>query len=240
MTKAPISISIPTHCRPEMLTESFAQVLDDPRIREVVVSDDCSGDGSFEKVIARWHGHEKVRVFRNKSNFDCYRNKRQAVELSTSEWCVLLDDDNVISRDYLDKLWALPPWEAGTIYCPDFAEPHFNYTQFSGCTVTRQNVAQLMVHKVPRGFSDFKTALNTCNYFIHREAYLQTWVGGVDPVTADTLFHAYNWLAAGGVLLFVPGLRYQHRIHEGSHYKKNWRRTGNFVVQVENKLKSLK
>lgn len=240
MSKGPISISIPTHCRPEMLTQSFAEVLEDERVREVAVSDDCSPDGSYEKLLAKWSGHPKVRLQRNKHNVDCYRNKKLAVELATSDWTILLDDDNVLGPDYLDRLWELPAWDPNILYCPDLAHPHFNYQRFAGHVISARNVAHFMGLPPKKGETEFRTALNTCNYFFHRQTYLQRWVGDVDPVTADTMFHAHNWLRAGGFMIFVKGMQYIHRIHEGSHYKKNWRRTGNFALLLEQKLRAMR
>lgn len=232
MTK--VSIAIPTYCRAEMLIQSFSQVLGDERVGEVVITDDCSPDGSFQKVCAWADGNPKVRVYRNERNLDCYRNKREAVAMATSKWVILFDDDNVLGPDYLDTLYAQAPWDPRVLYCPDWAKPAFNYTALAGVRVDRRNVAGMMKRE------HFATALNTANYLVHRETFLGVWDGTVDPVTADSMFHAYNHLAAGGAVLIVPGLRYEHRIHDGSHYKKNVHRTGNFADVVEQKLKSLK
>lgn len=223
-----------------MLTQSFAEVLDDDRIREVAVSDDCSPDDCYAKLVAKWDGHPKVKLYRNKHNVDCYRNKKQAVELATSDWVILLDDDNVIGPDYLDRLWELPAWDANVLYCPDLAHPHFNYQRFAGPVISCRNVAYFMAMPHKKGETEFRTALNTCNYFFHRQTYLQRWVGNVDPVTADTMFHAFNWLRAGGFMVFVRGMQYIHRIHAGSHYKNNHKRTGNFAHLLEQKLRQMK
>lgn len=229
-----ISICIPTFRRPQMLRESFYYVLQNPRVKEVVISDDCSGDGSFEYNIRQFAHEPKVKLFKNKSNVDCYRNKRQAVELATQPWVILLDDDNVIKPDYLDALWKYPRWVPSIIYCPDYAMPNFNYTHLAGSMVTKFTVAKML------NVSHFKCALNTCNYFLHRETYLACWSGSVNPHTADTMFHAYNHMSRGGALLFVPGLRYLHRIHEGSHYKNNHKKTGNFARDLEKMLGAMR
>lgn len=228
-----IGIAIPTYCRQTWLEESFRHVLADPRISEIVISDDCSRDGSFEHTRAAFAGHAKVMVHQNPRNLDCYRNKHQAVELTTSPWVILLDDDNVIKPDYLDTLFALPAWDPRVIYCPDYAQPHFNYTLFAGQLINRNNLKRFLL--VPH----YKTNLNTCNYFIHRESYLKTWDGSVDPLSADTMFHAFNWFKSGGGFYIVPGLRYLHRVHEGSHYKRNFKRARQFTEQLELKLRTL-
>lgn len=229
-----ISIAIPTHCRYDMLMESFGQVIDDDRIREVVVSDDCSADGSFERLISKFKNHTKVKLYRNKNNVDCYANKRQAMELATSEWVVLFDDDNILAMDYINRLYAIPLWEDHTIYAPEWAKPHFNYKHFGGLVISRRNVARFM------NLAHFKTALNTCNFFVNRQNYLNVWDGSVNPHTADSLFQAFNWLAAGRRIMIVQGLHYFHRVHEGSHYKRNLKKTGNFAREIEAKLRMLK
>lgn len=213
--------------------ESFAGVLADARIREIVISDDFSKDGSFEKLMAKFSGHVKVKVFRNKANVDCYRNKRQAVELATSDWVILLDDDNIIDGQYLDAIYK-QLWKPEVIYCPDWAKPSFNYTSFSGVLASRRNIRMLLSRP------HFDTVLNTCNYFLHRPTYLACWDGSINPHTADTLFHALNHILKGGSFMVVPGLRYWHRIHEGSHYKRNWRKTAGFDKVVKSKLMALR
>lgn len=229
-----ISIVIPTYCRFEMLCESFEQVIHDDRIREVVISDDYSNDGSFERILEVFKDDPKVRVFRNKENMDCYANKRQAVELSTSDWVILFDDDNILDQSYIDRLYGMNIWDANTIYAPEWARPHFNYQTFAGQLISKRNVARFMT------MNHFKTALNTCNYFVNRQSFLEVWDGSVNPHTADSLYQAYNWLAKGKRIMVVAGLQYFHRVHEGSHYKRNLKKTGDFARVIEQKLRMLR
>jgi glycosyltransferase involved in cell wall biosynthesis len=229
-----ISIAIPTYCRAKMLHESFDRVIGDARIREVVVSDDFSQDGSFESNLSAFKNLPQVKIYRNKENVDCYANKRQAMEHVTSEWSILFDDDNILEPDYIDRIFNLGLWDPNTLYCPDWARPHFNYTTFAGQLITRRNVARFMT------MNHFRTALNTCNYFVNRQSFLEVWDGSVNPHTADSLFQAYNWLKAGKRIMIVPGLRYFHRVHEGSHYKRNLKKTGTFAHEIEQKLRMMK
>ena len=205
------------------------------RISEICISDDYSNDGSFEK-LTRWATKKfpRVSLYRNAKNLDCYANKHRAVQLARHDWVILFDDDNILPTSYLDILFKLPQWDTQTVYCPDFAQPHFDYTAFSGQTVTRENVAGLM----PK--PHFATALNTANYFFHKWTWLGVWDDTVNPHTADSIYQAYRLLAAGKQLHVTSGLRYFHRVHNGSHYKNNVHKTGNFAAEVEAKLKSLK
>lgn len=232
-----VSLAIPTYNRFDFLTECISYVIDDPRIGEIVVSDDASTDGSYEKLQTLFKSHPKVKLFRNGSNVDCYRNKALAVERATLPWVILFDDDNVLPKDYLDtlygKIWEVT-WQEDTVYCPDYAEPYFDYTAFGGSLVNRSNVAEFM--KKPH----FSTALNTANYFFHREHWLRVWDSLVEPNTADSIYQAYRLLSGGCQLMFVRGLRYFHRVHEKSHYKLNVHRTGNFASKVEEMLRQLR
>lgn len=227
MAKEPVSLAIPTHNRFGLVLECLGPVLADQRIGEVVLSDDCSTDGSFERLLSRFGSHPKVRLYRNKQNVDCYFNKRMAVELASLPWVILFDDDNVIKPDYLNTIFSLPDWDRNTVYCPEWAQPHFDYRKYSGLLIDRASVSRYMFH------SSFKTALNTCNYFVNRDAYLEVWDGSRNPYTADSIFQVYNWLRSGKRLLIVRGLRYFHRVHPGSHFKRNNKKTGGFAKEIE-------
>lgn len=255
-----ISICIPTYNRYQMTLESFAQVLGDPRVSEIVIVDDRSTDDSCEKLI-EWgitsvlrfpykkelvvdepkysffdaRTNTAVRLYRNSSNLDCYQNKRVAVDHCTNEWCILLDSDNIIDKTYLDKLFEIPDWSADTIYTPCFAKPHFDFRNFAGVTIHKNNVAQLM-----NQFSNLEVCLNACNYFVNREEYLLCFDDRLDPVTSDSIFTCYNWLRSGNQIHVLPGLEYEHRIHDGSHYQNNIHKTpAGFHQEILHKLSQL-
>jgi len=231
----PISLVIPTYNRFKLLLECVRNVLTDRRIAEICISDDHSLDVSFSKLM-EWAGKHfpKVSLYRSPVNQDCYFNKHRAVQLAKHDWVILFDDDNIIPTSYLDTLFGLPSWDENTVYCPEFAQPYFDYTDFSGCLITRGNVASYMLRP------HFATALNTANYFFHKNTWLGVWDGSVNPHTADSIYQAYRLLNAGKQLYITPGLRYFHRVHDGSHYKNNVHKTGKFAAEVEAKLKALK
>ncbi len=69
---------------------------------------------------------------------------------------------------------------------------------------------------------------------------LRVWDGSVDPVTSDSLYQNYRWLEAGNSIYVVPGLEYEHRVHDGSHYKEHHRKTGNLYNELVQKLKEMR
>jgi glycosyltransferase involved in cell wall biosynthesis len=229
-----ISLCIPTFNRFELVKKCIAKVKDDPRIDEIVLCDDASTDGSFEKLEEYAATVEKIKLYRNPTNRDCYANKREALKWATNDWCILFDSDNEIGTDYLDRLSNWANWNPDFAYLPVFAKPHFDYREFSGLMFSRDNVARYM------GNGTFRCALNTANYFVNRQTYLTMWDPQVNPNTADSIYMNYRYLAHGKSLVFVPGLEYFHLVHEQSHYKLNCHKTGNFIDDVEKKLRALK
>ena len=230
-----LSICVPTYNRYQMTIEAFAQVLDDPRISEIVIMDDCSTDGSTQQLADYFTGIQKVKLWVNSINIDCYKNKKTAIEHCTNEWCILLDSDNIIDITYLDRLFDIPEWSVDTIYTPQWARPHFDFRSFAGVTIHKNNVAQLMAQ-----FLNMEVCLNAANYFVNREEYLLCFDASKDPVTSDSIFMCYNWLHSGNQIHVLTGLEYEHRIHEGSHYQKNVNRTpAGFHQEILHKLSQL-
>jgi glycosyltransferase involved in cell wall biosynthesis len=232
MSNRTISVAIPTHNREALLYESFQHLVNDDRVSEIVVVDDHSEESVYKRVEMVLGRIPKIKLYRNTFNLDCYRNKHNAISYCDGDFAILLDSDNIVGKDYIDKIFE-HSWEPDVILAPVFAYPQFDYREFEGLVVTKSNVASLMDRKM------FSTALNTANYFVNKESYRDVFDYKQDPVTADSIFMAYQWLNAGKKIYFVPGMQYFHRVHPGSHYQNNVHRTGNFLSMVEHKLRSL-
>lgn len=236
-----ITIAITTYNRTTLLFESFAQVINDDRVTEIVISDDNSRDEVYQAVAKYCKDHIKITLYRNDVNLDCYKNKRQAISLSSNEWVILLDSDNKISKEYIDRVESLivSGLNPRTIYQPEFARPHFNFEKYSGINITKNNVGKLISDET------FQTMLNAANYLVNRDEYLKVWDRTVDPVTSDSIFQAYNWLKSGNSIYVVPGLNYYHRVNnhngeEQSHYVSNIRNTPHgFHHSIVSKLKEM-
>lgn len=223
-----ISLCLTTYNRFELLKESFAQVLDDSRIDDIIILDDCSTDGSFEKIVEHYKDIPKVRIIRQAQNRGMSLNKRDAIGYAKNEWCIILDSDNIIGPDYLDSFyddrlkhnWKFEngEWQmlgTDTIFCPSFAKPEFDYSEFSGFTI---DIIKARNHiKNDR----LNMCLNTCNYIVHRDSYLKAYKHNPAHIASDTIWFAYNWLQQGGSFYIVPGMEYFHRIHKGSGFLQN-------------------
>lgn len=230
----PITLSLTTYNRFDLLKKSFENVIDDPRISEIVISDDASEMEIFDKIVSEWKDHPKVKIFRNLTNQGVYRNKYYSAMYATNDWVILFDSDNVIGPDYLDKLYELPDWDEKTVYCPGRALPEFNYTRISNEPIHKGNVNALW--KRPQ----FDACLNTMNSFFNRQEYLNVWKDDFEPISSDSIYMNYKWLEAGNKIQIVPDLQYYHRIHKGSHYVNNCARSMEIHREIEQKIRRLK
>lgn len=207
-----ISLCITTYNRFEMLFESFEKVLNDPRISEIVIVDDCSNDDLFQKVrVAVW-SYGKVKLYRNDRNVGMSRNKAKAIELATNPWCIIFDSDNIIDLNYLDEITTEMLMDPTTIYCPEYAKPQFDYRKYAGQTINAGNASKVM--EKPMG----ECLFNTCNYLVNRDEYLQVYEYNPDMKGTDTIWFNYLWLKGGNYFHVVPGMQYFHRVHAGSGF----------------------
>ena len=230
-----ISLCLTNFNRTEFLYQSFEQVLYDDRISEIVISDDCSDDQVYQAITHKYFSIPKVKIFRNETNLDCYRNKRQAVKHATNEWVLLLDSDNIFDSNFIDVIFSQREWNKSWAYTPEFAKPHFDFRDISGVALSSANVFTYLEK------GNCSTMLNAMNYFINREEFLRVWDNSVDPVTSDSLFQNYNWLKGGNTVYVTPGLQYEHRVHPGSHYQNNHKRTpSGFHDSIIEKLKTMR
>lgn len=239
-----ITVAITNFNREQLLYESIEQIIDDERISEIVISDDASEYGLYTRVVDHYKPYPKVKIYRNEKNLDCYFNKHKAVTLATNEWVLLIDSDNVFSKDFIDKVFeenlTNRKWMRSVVYQPSFAKPNFDFTAFDGILVHKSCVSNLMPQH------QFQTLLNTNNNFFNREAWLSVFDNSVDPVTSDSIYQNYRWLEAGNSIYVVPGLHYEHRVsnhgkEEGSHYvQKNRKTPKGFHESIVNKLKAMR
>lgn len=228
-----ISLCLTTYQRYDLLLKSFAQVLNDDRISEIVIVDDHSDANTVQALRHLHFSNGKVKIFYNDHNHGVYRNKKRSVELATNEWCIVFDSDNVITPAYLDTLYSIENWETKTAYLPSFGKPTFDWRHLAG-TYTRSNIAD----HIRRPMMD--SVINAMNFFVNRDRYLQVFDPKVEPISADSIYINYLLLLNGGTMEIVKGLEYEHLIHKGSHYVQNRGASNNMHGLIMNKLKQMR
>lgn len=234
-----ISIVIPTYNRFEMTIEAFDKVLNDDRVSSVFIFDDFSTDNSFDKLYEYFYSTDKVKVHSNSFNADCYKAKMMSVLFSKdtddNDFCILLDSDNIIDKSYIDAIYSIDEWNENTFYTPCFAKPNFDFRKFYGTILSKENIAQYIDN------NEIQVCLNAANYFINKNKYLSVYDATINPHTSDSIYMAMLLLESNGKIIIVPNMEYEHRVHDGSHYKKNNKKTPiGFHGSILEKLKNMK
>lgn len=209
-----LTFAVTVYNRYEMLLESFAGILHDPRIDEILIMDDCSEDKYWSKIKDLPNLNPKIKVVRQLQNRGMSVNKRDAVSNSKNEWVILADSDNVFGKDYLDAIENQDPLIGRIIYCPSFAKPHFDYRNIQK--------AYNIKHFTRPDFSipAINCFFNTCNYVVTKKEYLRVWEQNDEMEGTDTIWFAYLWLKAGNYLEVVSDMQYYHRVHKESGFLK--------------------
>lgn len=228
-----LSLCITTFNRFDLLKESYAQVIDDPRISEIIIVDDCSTEpGIKEKVNSLAGG--KVKAFHQAQNRGMAENKMCAISYASNEFAIILDSDNSFGVDYIDALYASGQFLTDqVISCPEFAYPDFDFRKYSGQFIDRKNAKKYM------GDPMFRCFLNCCNYCVPKNTYVKTYQH--DPLVkeTDTIAFNYHWLNAGNSFYMVPGCRYNHLVHKNSGFLKNIDYNMVKAKEFENKIMAL-
>lgn len=233
-----VAVAIPTRNRADRLLDLIPRLLRDPRIGEVVVRDDASDAADYARLQAGLAPLEpRVRLARNERNLGAFANKLAVVGDCRCEWAILLDSDNRLGPDYLDRFYALPAWSERVIYCPQRARPRFDFRFLGGATLDVRAVATLFT---PDWTDSMRVFLNTGNYIVPARAYVARGrpyadrnVGGGDVFFANLI-----WLQEGGLLQVLPGLEYDHDVHEGSWFKETATQSKALVREMQAALES--
>ena len=159
-----ICICIPTWNRVEMTLNSFLKVYNDERIKNIIIVDDASELSIYNDLKKECDKLDKVKLYRNLTNRDCYANKYVSISLSTTDYCIILDSDNQIDTSYIDKIFE-QEWADDMILAPDWAEPMFNYTEYSNLIISKKNLPEYIDKPM------FETCLNCMNYFVNKNSY---------------------------------------------------------------------
>lgn len=223
-----ISLCITTYNRYELTLKSFEKVLNDERITEIIIVDDCSTDGSYRKLQEAVKDFSKVRLYQNDFNVGMSLNKAKAIGLAENDWAIIFDSDNSMDSSFIDAIYS-HMWDEKTIFCPSFSKPHFDFRAFSGKTYSRKNIKELINN------SQGEVAANTCNYFVNRNEYLKVYEHNKLMKGTDTIWFNYKWLESGNQLYITPGMEYEHRVWAGSGFMQHC----NYNMAQAKKLKHL-
>lgn len=212
-----ISLAITNYNRSILLKEAVDKVLNNNFISEIVIMDDASNADIIDYLRKTFQNHPKVKLITRPANVGMHTNKRDAVFYCSNDWVILFDSDNIIDHKYIEAIPAIETLDPEIIYMPEKAKPNFIYTEFIGKVFSVPSTKLYLSRKNAM----FDCLLNTCNYLVNRNKYLEVWRFSEFIDAADTIWFLYHWLKVGYKFTVMPNCEYFHRVHEGSGFMKN-------------------
>lgn len=243
-----ISCAIPHYNNARFMHDTLNLLVNDVRICEIIICDDVSTDlCELKNIITNIPNSYKIKLYENKTNLGVYYNKLKSISKCTSEWAILLDSDNILGDNYIDKLYSIYPWNNNYIYAPDQpvtfpGQPSTNmdYRFMSDKTINRSQY----IHNFNN--MRFQCLINTCNYFVPVTRYNKCHSDKnydrdiIDSLDSAVLFT--DWICSGYFVKVIKGLTYHHRLHPQSNYTISKARKHEIIVkkQLFEKIQSVK
>jgi hypothetical protein len=215
-----ISVVTPFYNTGFWARESLKVALEDERIDDIVIVDDCSIPGETEMLQNAIKDQPKIRYYRNDENIGELKTRIKGAEFAKNEWVIFLDGDNFLTKEYLDKLYMIPHWRQNVIYHPSFGnERHINYTQLEGEYLSKKNISKYINTQLYM----ISMFLNTGNYFMSKHWYLDCAYK-----VQETPKHEYGdivfnnqWLQDMKYIYVVQGMKYVHTLRKNSAWKEH-------------------
>jgi len=243
-----ISICIPTYNRTNMVLESFSEIIDNEIISEIIIVDDNSVIDMYNdlsKMINNLNSN-KIKLFRNEKNKKAFLNKIESVSRAENDWVIILDSDNILTRDYIDSIPS--ELDETTFYLPSRARcdsPYLDYRDFVNINIDKNDYKNLDMNNVK-----VQCLLNTGNYLVNKKTYLKAFEleeNILECYALDPFYHTY--LCFKNIdnfkLNIVTGMEYYHRLHNGgglesnSYYIENSYNSSQFQKQLVNRILEL-
>jgi len=212
-----ISVAIPYHGdRYEWTMQSIRNVHDHDKVKEIVIVIDKS-DVSSPNLITSIREFCKVSYISNDKRLLAFNNKIKTVRLCKQPWVALIDSDNVINCEYIDKFLNETKYN-NVIYQPCKGKPALNYESYIGKVIdlkwAKEHIDDLY----------FDRLINTGNYIFFKS----TWIESIDKIVdktydpfVDVAYANYYCLKNGMCIKVIEGMEYMHTVHSMSTYVLN-------------------
>ena len=229
-----ITLAIPEYNTSQYFKDCIKYAVEDNFVDEIVVNDDKSTDQHLDNLISiiREINLPKIKLFVNSQNTGAFRNKYLAVKNSTNDWVYLLDSDNHPFEESYHIIKNISDDDPSICYSPqnlfcknDNVSDYENISNYDfgydliGIEESKKSLCN--------GVEWFNWFVNTGNYIVNRNTYLETLKEPFEDFStpllhADTASVFYYWLKNGNKFKIVQGLRHNHRLRPDS----NWHSCG--------------
>lgn len=187
-------------CYPNLLRQTFKDF-------EIVIVDDCSTDGSFQKLQQLAETDNRIKLFQNETNKGVGFTKRECVSKASGKICAFADPDDAIYETAIeDSISVLQKNDAVAAYsqimlCDEQLKPLHLYPR---------------TRKIKNGNRFFFNINNEVSHFFSfkKEAYSKT--EGINPeLTSSVDFDLYLKMYETGDFVFIEKPLYCYRRHQG-------------------------
>lgn len=246
------SLCIPTIDRfDNFLSKYLPLYLKNSLIDEIIITDENGND--FNKIKNAFPNSSKIKVFVNDHRLGPFLNKVKACSLARNEWIVLMDSDNFAHENYFslaaDYINSNIKDQKNVILAPCFASPNFNYSHLSGFIFEKGKFESNKLKEKQLLTSQYtcsETLMNTGNYVLNkflidnldltREVNNIKYSSACDVIYFNTLLFEQLDLK----MHVVPGLIYDHVVHNGSVYIQTHLEFRHFNEYVYQRYRNLK
>ena len=234
-----ISVSITHYNNAHFIKDTLEYLIRCNTISEIIINDDCSKDYLVLKGIIDEMDCYKIKLYQNKENLGNFINKLETLKYCSNEWVILLDSDNIITPEYINAILKEQPWSKDIIYHPQHAitfpgkwSKNLDYNRFSGQILDTDffnkyiDIPSYMINDVK-----VLCLLNGGNYFVHKDTFLSIMTIFLETnkgklSNADYLMTNVEWLINNKKIKIVENMKYLHRLHKDSCYKKSDEKEG--------------
>lgn len=246
-----ITVAIPHYNNTQYMKDTLRNIITDDRVSEIIICDDKSKEEEINQlknlVNEKNKENSKIKLYINENNLGCYHNKLKTVSYCTNDWCILLDSDNYLDNEYINKLYQINEWNTNTIYVPCWGKtfpgkpsPNLDYRIYNN---TKFDYI-LCIKETPN--QKYRCLSNTCNYFLPVKQYINCMSKYtykreiIDSLDSAVLFT--DWICDKNYVYVVDGMIEHHRLHPLSNYVTSNARKYEKNVRKElfQKLKSVK
>lgn len=232
--KTKVTVAIPTYNRSDLLKVSLESVLaqDYPDFHALVL-DNASSDDT-EAVVCSF-ADARITYMRNETNIGLFRNWNRAVELNSSPYLSILQDDDVMLPGFIrESVLALDKHPHAAL-----SFTHARFIDISGTPLHLQDVRNVPEGLI-KGLDYLHRIVAGDNWVIHvstammRSSALAA-VGPFDIVHQKHAmeFNLYFRLAAHFDLVFIPKELAQIRRHPGQDHVNSTPETGPLAMVAE-------
>lgn len=174
---------------------------------EIIIVDDFSTDGSYEKLIELAEQDDKIKLFRNSQNKKVGFTKRRCVEEATGDICGFLDPDDKISKNSLKEIINF--YKSNPSYIA-------TYSKIKLIDEKSQDIGFFKFSKKIKNSRKtfFNINFEVAHFFtFKKEIYVQT--EGINPILTSAVDQdLYMKLYELGEFYFIDSFQYLYRIHD--------------------------